>query len=80
MDMHDRDTKLAAVPDPSCCYSKAPLPDSQFKTTELSLPATPLAVADTMWHLPRMQEKRSADVVQDLSPPSLQSLLCSFLI
>jgi hypothetical protein len=80
MNMQGRGAKLAALPDTSCCYSNAPLPDSQYKASELSPAATHAVVADTTRQPLRIEEKRSADAAQDHSPPPLQSLLCTFLI
>ena len=71
---------IAAAPDTSCCYtSNAPLPESQYKAPELSLAAAPVGL-DTTWEFPRVEEQGPTDLDLDLSPPRLQSLLCTFLI
>ena len=81
MNMDESGAKFAAGPDTSCCYiSNAPLPESQYVAPELSLTATPAVVSDATRDLPRLQGVRLADVAQNLSPPPLQSLLCTFLI
>jgi hypothetical protein len=81
MDMHQSGSQLDSVADTSCCHiAKAPLPESQFVASDLSLlPAPALALHSIV--APASAEKElSADVVQDISPPPLQPLLCTFLI
>jgi len=81
MNMDESGTQLVAASETSCCYlSNAPLPESQYKASELSLKTSPVAVLDTTWQPPPVEEERPADVTQDLSPPPLQPLLCTFLI
>src|SRR2546425_11310604 len=73
--------QLAAAPSTSCCVvSQAPLPESQTKPTEFSLAPTHAVVPELTWDLPRLENARPADVARDVSPPSLQPLLCTFLI
>lgn len=80
MDMGEGGSSIAAAPDTSCCYtSNAPLSESQYKAPDLSLAEAPVGLGTT-WEFPRVEEQGPADVVQDLSPPRLQSLLCTFLI
>jgi hypothetical protein len=72
-------TKLAAMP--GTCWNSASLPpESQFETPEISQLAIPAVVIDATWKLPRVEDGRPDDVVQDLSPPPIRSLLCTFLI
>lgn len=80
MNMDQSGTQLVAAADTSCCFvSKAPIPQLQYKASDLSL-AAPIAVLDATGDTPRVQRLRPVLIVHDLSPPSLQSLLCTFLI
>jgi hypothetical protein len=83
MDMHQSGSQLDSVPDTSCCHiAKAPLPESQFEASDLTLlPAPTSAVAlDLVAESASAEKEHLADVVQDISPPPLQPLLCTFLI
>jgi hypothetical protein len=80
MNMDESGTQLVTALDTSCCsISKAPIPQLQYKASDLSL-AAPIAVLDSTGDTPRIQRLPPAVIVHDLSPPSLQSLLCTFLI
>ncbi len=80
MNMGESGTQRVAAPDTSCCFvSKAPIPQLQSKAVNLSL-AAPVAVLDAAGDTPRTQRLPPGVTVQDLSPPSVQSLLCTFLI
>jgi len=80
MNMDESGTQLVAAPGTSCCVvSKAPTPQLQYKVSDLSL-AAPIAVLDSTGCTPRIQRLPPVLIVQDLSPPSAQSLLCIFLI
>jgi hypothetical protein len=80
MNMDESGKQLIAASDTSCCFiSKAPIPQLQYKASDLSL-AAPIAVLDPTGDAPRIQFLLPVLTVQDLSPPSLQSLLCTFLI
>ena len=80
MNMKESDTQLVAASDTSCCsISEAPIPQSQYKASDLSL-AVPIAALDPTGDTPRIQRLPPVLIVQDLSPPSVQSLLCTFLI
>jgi hypothetical protein len=80
MNMDESGTQLVAGSDTSCCsLSKAPIPDLQPKSTDLSLVA-PIAVLDPTGDARRIQRLPLVLIVQDLSPPKLQSFLCTFLI
>jgi len=73
--------QLAAAPSTSCCVvSRAPLPESQTKPTEFSLSPTHAVLPDRTWDLPGSDNEGLPDVARDVSPPSLQPLLCTFLI
>ncbi len=80
MNMDESGTQLVAAPGTSCCFvSKAPIPQLQYKAGDLSL-AAPIAVLDPAGDTLRIQRLLPVFIVQDLSPPSVQSLLCTFLI
>jgi hypothetical protein len=80
MNMDESGTQLAPASDPSCCFiSPAPIPQSQYKASGLSL-AAPIAVLDQPGDTPRVEVLPPFLVVKYLSPPPLQSLLCTFLI
>jgi hypothetical protein len=79
MKMDETGTQLVAASDTSCCFtSQAPVP-LQYKASDLSL-AAPIAVLNPTSDTPHVQRSVPSRIVQDLSPPSLQSLLCIFLI
>lgn len=80
MNMEEDGTQLVAASDASCCFvSNAPVPQLQYKASDLSL-AAPIAVLDATGDTPRIQRLLPVRILQDLSPPLLQSLLCIFLI
>ena len=80
MNMDESGTQLVSASDTSCCsISQAPIPQSQFKGSDLSL-AAPIAVLDPTGDTPRVQRLRPVLIVLELSTPSLQSLFCTFLI
>jgi len=81
MNMGGAGSKLATEPVTSCCYiSGSSLPESQFEAPELSRTATLAASFHSTGKLSGVENDRPADTVRDLSPPSPQSLLCTFLI
>jgi hypothetical protein len=81
MNMGDDGIQFATSPDKSCCVvSGASLPESQFRASELSLASTPNAVSVPMIQVPPARQMIPVALVQDTSPPSIQSLLCTFLI
>ena len=78
--MDETCTQLVAASDTSCCsISKAPIPQLQNETSGLSLVA-PIAVLGLTGDAPRIQRLVPVLIAPDLSPPRLQSLLCTFLI
>ena len=80
MNMDESGAQLVTASDPSCCFiSKVPIPQLQYKASDLSL-AAPIAVRDPTGDTLRIQLLPPVLMVQDLSPPSLQSLLCTLLI
>lgn len=80
MNMGESATQFFAPAATSCCsVSKAPIPQLQSKTSELSL-SPHVAIHDGTCKVPRIHQLPPVRIVQDPSPPSLQSLLCVFLI
>jgi hypothetical protein len=80
MKMDETGTQFVPASDTSCCFiSKAPIPQLQYKAPDLSLAAR-VAVLSPTTDTPRVQRLVPSRILQDLSPPSLQSLLCIFLI
>jgi hypothetical protein len=81
MNMDDSATRIVAAPDKSCCSaSQAPVPDSQDKVSGLSVAAL-VAAPELLAAAPRVQQLQPVlPFLQNLSPPPLQSALCTFLI
>jgi len=80
MKMDETGTQLVAASDVSCCLvSRAPIQQSQQKGPGFSL-AVPIAVSDPTSDTPRIHHLSPVHIVPDPSPPSLQPLLCTFLI
>ena len=80
MNMGECGIQLVAASETSCCViSKAPIPQLQPKESGISL-AAPFAVLDRTGDTLRIQQLPPVLIAQDVSPPSVQSLLCTFLI
>lgn len=82
MDSHNGETQISMGSDKSCCAtSQAPAPELQYKAAEISLAATTVAVTFNMLAVPpvRLSSTLLAHA-EEPSPPSLQSLFCTFLI
>jgi hypothetical protein len=80
MNLDESGTQVVTASDTSCCsISNAPVPQSQNKASGLSLAAA-IAVLVPTGDTPNIQRLSPVLIVHDLSPPSLQSLLCTFLI
>jgi hypothetical protein len=80
MNMVESGTQLVAASDTSCCVvSKASIPQFQYKASDLSV-AAPVEVLDPTGDTPLIQRLPPILIVPELSPPTLQSLLCTFLI
>lgn len=71
---------FAAAQDQSCCVARAPLPLTQYKAFALSVLAGPSAILDLLTAGRPSRDARPAPSNRDLSPPRIQSLLCTFLI
>lgn len=66
--------------DKSCCVaSQAPLPELQFNGTEVG-PLVTIAVSAHTLAIPSARLSRTPAFFKCSSPPSFQSLLCTFLI
>ena len=63
-----------------CVISEAPLPEAQTWAGSFSVAAPPTAALSAMVATQPVERRWPRDVVQDLSPPPLRSLLCTFLI
>jgi hypothetical protein len=80
MHHHDAESQLSGNADKSCCaVSQAPLPELQYKTAELALAAT-ITVTGNAHALLRTTPPITLLAVEKPSPPSFQSLFCTFLI
>jgi hypothetical protein len=80
MNMDESGTHLAAASNHSCCFVQAPLPESRFQAPDISLVAAAIVPPGQMTEPPRVAFAAREIFVQDVSPPALQSLLCTFLI
>ena len=81
MDMGERTAPtVTSHSNPCCAISQAPLPESKtevFKTSvKLELAVTLTSATDAA----KSEHARTSSVPQELSPPPLRSLLCTFLI
>ena len=77
---HSGGTKLSSNSAASCCVvSQAPAQELQYKAAEASPSATIVPSGATL-SIPGVRGASTRLVVEDPSPPSLQSLLCTFLI
>jgi hypothetical protein len=80
MNMAESGIQLVTASDTSCCIvSRAPIPQFQSKASDVSLAAR-IEVLDPIDDTPRIMQLPPVLIVQDVSPPSVQSLLCTFLI
>jgi hypothetical protein len=82
MQSHKGEAQLSGGSDDSCCaISQAPLPEMQYKAAEVSPATTTIAVTVNMLAVPPIRPSSTLlAVVEEPSPPSLQSLFCTFLI
>src|SRR5215831_8954439 len=79
MNTSDTVTKLLAAPDASCCdLSRAPIPESQQNASKVSLAVTAVVNPEHAWIAPPIQREHVSYAGQDMSPPLLQSFLCTF--
>jgi hypothetical protein len=80
MHPHSAGTQISKGSDKSCCViSRAPFPELQFKGIEVG-PAVAIPMPQLALPLPSAKPYSIFPVVEDSSPPSFQSLLCTFLI
>jgi hypothetical protein len=80
MNLNNSDAPVLKASESSCCIlSGAPIPQSQHKTFEFSAELATVGL-DRPIDSPRTQPLPPFSVVQNPSPPSFQSLHCTFLI
>ena len=81
MDMGEQTAPTVAPRSSLCCaISQAPLPESKTETSNTTVKLE-LAVALTLaTDIGKSERVRTSSVTQELSPPPLRSLLCTFLI
>jgi hypothetical protein len=66
--------------DKSCCVtSQAPLPELQFNSIEVG-PVVTISVSQSTLAIPSARPSSTLSFFEYSSPPSFQSLLCTFLI
>jgi hypothetical protein len=81
MEMAETAVSSVAQQDASCCtITQAPLPEAQSVASGVSLGAVTSLSLGFPGSLSPAQGAPRSEVVPDLSPPPLQSLLCTFLI
>lgn len=80
MNMGESQARVAAAQDLSCCFVQAPLPTSQYQAPESSIVSIPAEVHGSAGSVQQELDFQVEVPIQDSSPPSLQSLLCTFLI
>jgi hypothetical protein len=77
----DAATQSFTSPDRSCCVvSQAPLPELRFKVVEAAVAVTPVVTAIARTVSGVSPASALHVIVEESSPPSLQSLLCTLLI
>lgn len=80
MGMQEEAPVVVATADTSCCFvTQAPVPQMQQGAPDYTQAAR-IAQLERTEDSPRMQELRQTPSLQTPSPPSFQSLLCTFLI
>lgn len=80
MDSHNGVTQISSGSDKSCCaISQAPAPELQYKAAEAG-PAATITVTQIMLMVPGLGPSPTFPIVENSSPPSFQSLFCTFLI
>lgn len=81
MDMGTTAAKISPAPSTSCCdLSRAPVPESQQKAFGVDLTAISHTVRSATEMIAPVYRVDSYATEQDISPPLLQSFLCTFLI
>jgi hypothetical protein len=80
MDSKSGETQISRSADQSCCViSQAPLPEFQFNEVQVG-PAVTIAEIQNALQVPIARAETAFVVVENSSPSSFQSLLCTFLI
>jgi len=80
MNMEESGIRLSAASAASCCdLSKAPV--QQAKHEKFSMPlAARVVIVNSTHDVPAVHRMPFVSLAKDISPPSAQSLLCTFLI
>jgi hypothetical protein len=80
MSMYESGAQVVKAADTSCCFlSGAPIPQSQHKASQLSTKVVSAGLDRTI-DSPCIRAACPVPVAQSPSPPSFQSLHCTFLI
>ena len=80
MNMGDNGTRLAARYSSCCNLDNAPVAARQHQFSQPSLTTSAAVIISSAWMLPRIERTWPTDIERYVSPPPLQSLLCTFLI
>jgi hypothetical protein len=81
MDMENSGIKVSTAPNVSCCaLSQAPVPASQQNPSRASLVSVHGIVSESVRMSLPLLRGRLSYAARDVSPPLLQSFLCTFLI
>ena len=81
MDMGEHTAPTVASPNNSCCaISQAPLPESKTEVSKTSVKLELAAALTSATDVAHSGQVRPRSVPQELSPPPLRSLICTFLI
>jgi hypothetical protein len=79
--MDESGPQLVATCSGPCCLLRAPFPAPQYQESGSTLSLNSGCAADSPAATsPSIRSARPVPIVQDTSPPSLQPLLCTFLI
>lgn len=80
MNTEESGPHFGAAQGQSCCFARAPFPLTQHEASVLSDLSGPPAILGLEAAARPSRDARPAPSNQDLSPPRIQSLLCTFLI
>ena len=80
MNMGDNGTSLTAPNGPCCSLDNAPVAARQHQFSQPSLTTSAVVMVSSAWMLPRIERTWPTEIERYISPPPLESLLCTFLI
>ena len=81
MDMGEHAAQSITPRSPSCCVvSQAPLPESKTEASKTTVKLELAAALAPVINVENPENVHPLNVPQELSPPPLRSLLCTFLI